>query len=252
MRAQSELAKSQVDIELERLAATYSIDVKPGLEFGGTLNNLKRDLTDKLSYQMQASTALMRFQNSIGMNTSGPDLRATGPIPNDLEQIATLSGGAMTAAESGDWKTTNRELESLYRTLSNLGDNYDDAALGEIDLTEIIQGLDKVALHARENNQWSTLDILYSILSLGIFAAYKGITGIGSSETLKKLDELTSEINAITGDPDNEIAQLVKLQRILDTQIIPNLDSAHAEAFMGDFKVILDAAIYNRHQRRHN
>ena len=246
LRAQSELAKSQVDIELERLAATYSIDVKPGLEFGGTLNNLKRDLTDKLSYQMQASTALMRFQNSIGMNTSGPDLRATGPIPkSDLEQIATLSGGAMTAAESGDWKTTNRELESLYRTLSNLGDNYDDAALGEIDLTEIIQGLDKVALHARENNQWSTLDILYSILSLGIFAAYKGITGIGSSETLKKLDELTSEINAITGDPDNEIAQLVKLQRILDTQIIPNLDSAHAEAFMGDFKVILDAAIYN-------
>ena len=42
----------------------------------------------------------MRFQNSIGMNTSGPDLRATGPIPkSDLEQIATLSGGAMTAAE---------------------------------------------------------------------------------------------------------------------------------------------------------
>ena len=53
-----------------------------------------------------------------------------------------------------------------------------------------------------------------------------------------------SEINAITGDPDNEIAQLVKLP-ILDTQGIPNLDSAHAEAFMGDFKVILDAAIYN-------
>ena len=75
------LPTSQVDIELERLAATYAIDVKPGLEFGGTLNNLKRDLTDKLSYQMQASTALMRFQNSIGMNTSGPDLRATGPIP---------------------------------------------------------------------------------------------------------------------------------------------------------------------------
>ena len=81
LKAQSELAKSQVDIELERLAATYSIDIKPGLEFGGTLNNLKRDLTDKLSYQMQASTALMRYQNSIGMNTSGPDLRATGPIP---------------------------------------------------------------------------------------------------------------------------------------------------------------------------
>ena len=93
----------------------------------------------------------MRFQNSIGVNTAGPDLRTSGPIPQeDLDVIAALSGDAMTAAESGDWKSTNKELGKLYTTLSNLSDNYDDAALSEIDLTDIAQGLDKVALHARE------------------------------------------------------------------------------------------------------
>ncbi len=246
LKAQSELANNQVDIELGRLAKTYSLDVDPGLSFGGSLQAMKRELTDKLSYQMQASAALMRYQNAIGVNTAGPDLRASGPVPQeDLDSVAALSGDAMSAAESGDWKKTNQELGKLYTTLSNLSDNYDDAALREIDLTEIVQGLDKVALHARESNEWSTLDIVYSILSLGIFAAYKGITGIGSKETLAKLDKLSSEINAISGDPDNEITQLIKLQRIVDNQIIPNLDSAHAEAFMDDFKTILDAAIYN-------
>ena len=246
LKAQSELANDQVNIEIQRLAKTYSLDIDPSLDFGGSLQAMKRELTDKLSYQMQASAALMRFQNSIGVNTAGPDLRTSGPIPQeDLDVIAALSGDAMTAAESGDWKSTNKELGKLYTTLSNLSDNYDDAALSEIDLTDIAQGLDKVALHARESNEWSTLDIVYSILSLGIFAAYKGITGIGSKDTLAKLDKLTSEINAISGDPDNEITQLIKLQRILDSQIIPNLDSAHSEAFMNDFKLILDAAIYN-------
>ena len=246
LKKQSELASEQVDIEIQRLAKTYSLDIEPGLELGGTLNAMKRELTDKLSFQMQASAALMRFQNSIGVNTSGPDLRATGPVPQgELDTIAALSGDAMAAAESGDWKSTNQQLEKLFSTLSNLSENYDDAALREVDLTDIAQGLDKVALHARESNEWSTLDIIYSILSLGIFAAYKGITGIGSKDTLTKLDKLTSEINAISGDPDNQITQLIKLQRILENQVIPNLDSAHAEAFMDDFKVILDAAIYN-------
>ena len=81
---------------------------------------MKRELTDKLSYQMQASAALMRFQNSIGVNTAGPDLRTSGPIPQeDLDAIAALSGDAMTAAESGDQVYEQRVRQALHYPLKS-------------------------------------------------------------------------------------------------------------------------------------
>ena len=138
-----------------------------------------------------------------------------------------------------------QKLGKLYTTLSNLSDNYDDAALSEIDLTDIAQGLDKVALHARESNEWSTLDIVYSILSLGIFAAYKASPALAARIHLRNWTSSHLKSTPSVVIQTTEITQLIKLQRILDSQIIPNLDSAHSEAFMNDFKLILDAAIYN-------
>ena len=151
---------------------------------------------------------------------------------------------ALNASKIGDWQETRSNLAELHTALKVIDDQYDPDTLENLNLNEVLDSLDTITRQASDAKEWQTLDIVYSILSLGIFAAVKAYRAQGSSEALERVGSVRSEIRKLRGDPDNEISRLIQLRDTIDKQISPNIRDERGMEFMTFFRNHLDAEIY--------
>lgn len=144
-----------------------------------------------------------------------PDNRIGGPVtpPNLPTPDATTSTNAATtspselatayvdisklaSAEAGkkNWGSVNDSLKKLESSLAAAYSNGKSDQVSATDLTAILGELETVSKHAQANDAWTTLDIVYSILTLGIFAIIKWSKTNDAAQVSAKAHELRSEI----------------------------------------------------------
>ena len=127
----------------------------------------------------------------------------------------------MTSEEISSWARDTRLESDAQNAITDF--LYETDIVKFANVTPSLDEIDTITRQASDAKEWRTLDMVWSILSLGIFAAVKAYKAQGSSEALDRVGSIRSEIRKLRGDPDNEISRLLQLRDTIDHQISPNI-----------------------------
>ncbi len=235
-------SKKQSFLSVERLADEYNLQVNSDASIKDNLDSLTAQLKRRSGQYDKAEKQLNWFTESLEESN---EPKSTDPIRKGLlNMVGQSTDKALNSSKIGDWQSTRSNLAELHTSLKVIDDQYDPSTLENLNLNEVLDSLDTITRQASEAKEWQTLDIVYSILSLGIFAAVKAYKAQGSGEALERVGSIRSEIRKLRGDPDNEISRLIQLRDTIDTQIGPNIRDDRGTEFMTFFRNHLDAEIY--------
>lgn len=175
-----------------------------------------------------------------------PDNRIGGPVtpptlnnPESISSTPTPGSGRSTelatayvdiaklaAGEAGkkDWDSVNDSLKKLETSLAATYSNGKSDQVSTDDLSAILTELETVSKLAQENDAWSTLDIILSILSLGIFAIVKWSKTSDAAQVSAKAHELRGEIERFREGHNSDIFENGKVpEESLTTQTTSGL-----------------------------
>lgn len=235
-------SKKQSFMSVERLANEYNLHVDSSASIKGNLDSLTAQLTRRSGQYDAAEKQLGWFSESL---QEANEPKSTDPIRKSLlTMVGQSTDKALNSSKLGDWQSTRSNLAELHTALKVIDDQYDPTTLEHLNLDEVLDSLDTITRQASEAKEWRTLDMVWSILSLGIFAAVKAYKAQGSTEALDRVGSIRSEIRTLRGDPDNEISRLLTLRDTIDQQIAPNIRDDRGTEFMTFFRNHLDAEIY--------
>ena len=235
-------SKKQSFLSVERLANEYNLQVDGAASVKDNLDSLTAQLKRR-SGQYDTAEKQLRWFNESLQEANEP--KSTDPIRKSLLSLVGQSTDkALNSSKVGDWQNTRSNLAELHTSLKVIDDQYDPTTLENLNLDEVLDSLDTITRQASDAKEWRTLDMVWSILSLGIFAAVKAYKAQGSSEALDRVGSIRSEIRKLRGDPDNEISRLLQLRDTIDHQISPNIRDDRGKEFMTFFRNHLDAEIY--------
>ncbi|MBT6489594.1 MAG: hypothetical protein HOK97_07525, partial [Deltaproteobacteria bacterium] len=242
VNANRSYSKKQSFLSVERLANEYNLHLTNDASIKENLDGLTQQLKRRSGQYDKAEKQLNWFSESL-KESNVP--KSTEPVRQSLLTLVGQSTDrALNSSKLGDWQSARSNLAELHTSLKVIDGEYDPSTLENINLDEVLDSLDTITRQASEAKEWQTLDIVWSILSLGIFAAVKAYKGQGSSEALERVGSIRSEIRSLRGDPDNEISRLLTLRDTIDQEIAPNIRDDRGTEFMTFFRNHLDAEIY--------
>jgi len=235
-------SKKQSFMSVERIADEYNLHVNSEASIKDNLGSLTTQLERRSSQYDKAEKQLGWFNESLKESNEPKSLE---PIRHSLlTMVGQSTDKALNSSKAADWQATRSNLAELHTALKVIDDQYDPSTLENLNLDEVLDSLDTITRQASDANEWRTLDIVWSILSLGVFAAVKAYKGQGSGEALDRVGSIRSEIRQLRGDPDNEISRLLTLRDTIDQQIGPNIRDDRGTEFITFFRNHLDTEIY--------
>jgi hypothetical protein len=252
---------SQGSGRIRRLAERYSLEVDSETPPADQLQSMEAQLGervrdyDAIGFAVKALRA--RMDQGLGRGSNETISQVGGDFEGELvggDLEATVRehlNKADAAAAHGDWTRAEREVAFLGTALNEVYVLYGESGLRDVDFEQLITVLDSVADRAQEHREWSTLDIIYSVLSLGFWALRKGVWTRGSGATIERADALRAKIQDFSGaGVVSEMQALRQLRETVKRQVMPKVKDAQGREFMSFFVNYLDAAIYREMQNQ--
>ncbi|MED5463855.1 MAG: hypothetical protein VX699_04305, partial [Myxococcota bacterium] len=259
VNAMRDFSGSQGNGRIGRVADRYSLQLDEAAKPAAQLKSMEAQLTERVKDYDAIGFAVkaLRSRMDQGLGRSSND--TISQVGGDLE--GELVGGdlagtvrehlnkAHAAAGHRDWRRAEREVALLGASLNEVYVLYGESGLRDVDFEHLITVLDEVAAGAQEDREWSTLDIIYSVLTLGFWALRKGAFSKGSGATIERADALRAKIEDFSGaGAISDMQALRQLRETVKRQVMPQVKDAQGREFMSFFVNYLDAAIYREMQ----
>ena len=257
--AMHEFADFQSERKLEQLSSRYSLEVDPKKSVQENLDSMQaqfdKRLEDYEAIEFTMSAIKRDFEEDTALGESIPftDVDRPSSFPDvqqvEKDQVVQFRRAALRHAENEEWPKAELDLAKLGCALTRIYAKHGEAGIKDLDLDPVLKDLTDIVKRAEISKQWTVLDIVYSVLTLGGWAAAKAWKSSHSEQAIEEAAALKERIIDVRGgEPLSEIESLQKLRRTMENHVLPNVKDAQGSEFMKFFTDYLDAAIYRHMQ----